>query len=397
MLQDLDAEMEKAGVDTLVVLGDSTRESPNLLYLVGAWLPRGGVFVKRVGQNPLLIVGEVDLESAKRGRVREVKTFDELGYSELAAKMDPAKARAAVIESVLRELGASKVLVSGKVEAHVAISLAGYLRRRGFRVVAKRGVVERARMTKDAEEIDKIAHAGRATEQAISEALDTLGRASVREGKLFVEGRELTVGYLKQVISSCLARLGLRPIDEPIVAVGEVSHDPHYPGYSEEVVEANKPIVIDVFPRRLDGYCFDCTRTVVVGRADQKLRELFEDVLEAQQIAIDVAKDGVRASEVAEEVCRFFEKRGHKTPLTKGAEPLREGFVHSVGHGVGLTIEEPPYISTVSKNLLRSGMVATIEPGLYYERVGGVRLEDVVVVEKNGVRNLSKLEKVLEV
>ncbi len=388
--------MEKAGVDTLVVLGDSTRESPNLLYLVGAWLPRGGIYVKRVGQKPLLIVGEVDLEAAKRGKVGNVKTFDELGYSELVAKMDPTKARAAVVESVLRELGAKKVLISGKVEAQVAISLAGYLRRRGFRVATKIGVVERARMTKDSEEVEKIAEAGRATERAISEAIEVLRDASNREGKLSVEGRELTVGDLKQVIISCLAREGLKPIDEPIVAVGEASHDPHYPGYSEEVVRANKPIIIDVFPRRLDGYCFDCTRTVVVGRADKRLRELFEDVLEAQQIAMDMAREGVRASKVARKVCEFFEKRGHRTPLTKGAEPLREGFVHSVGHGVGLTIEEPPYISTVSKNVLRSGMVATIEPGLYYRGVGGVRLEDVVVVEKGGVRNLSKLEKALE-
>jgi Xaa-Pro aminopeptidase len=151
-------------------------------------------------------------------------------------------------------------------------------------------------------------------------------------------------------------------------------------------------IVVDIFPfGKKDRYFEDMTRTFVKGRPTKKMQEMYDLVLEAQEAALGAIKEGVTGKYVDDIVCDIFEKHGYGTPRTKS----KTGYIHSTGHGVGLEIHEPPRLSQTGTKTLKAGMVVTVEPGLYLPDVGGVRIEDIVVVTKTGCKNLTKYPKEL--
>jgi Xaa-Pro aminopeptidase len=152
---------------------------------------------------------------------------------------------------------------------------------------------------------------------------------------------------------------------------------------------------MDVFPRsQKTGYFGDITRTVVRGRASEAIRRLYDTVERAQEIAFGKIHCQVRGADIHRAVQSFFESEGYKTGKKNGR---MQGFFHGTGHGVGMEIHEAPRLSLTSNDVLQTGQVVTVEPGLYYPALGGVRLEDVVVITPQGARNLTKFEKVLEV
>ncbi|MCA9355025.1 M24 family metallopeptidase [Candidatus Kaiserbacteria bacterium] len=177
-----------------------------------------------------------------------------------------------------------------------------------------------------------------------------------------------------------------------IVAGGAQSAKPHEIGEGE--IEKGVPIVIDIFPRsRTTGYFADMSRTVCIGQPSDKLQKMYHDVLSLQLLAISMIKPGVKCSEIHTAVADHFKKAGYVTS-GKGEEfRFAEGFVHSVGHGVGLNIHEAPYLGSESVDVLCEGDVITIEPGLYYKEIGGVRLEDLLVVTSEGSENLTNYPK----
>ena len=132
----------------------------------------------------------------------------------------------------------------------------------------------------------------------------------------------------------------------------------------------------------------DRTRTVVKDAPREKPKEMYEAVLEAQNAALALVKEGVTCRAVHDCVCDLFEGHGYETIRTGG----KKGFIHSTGHGIGLTVHEDPRISD-NEYVLQSGNVITLEPGLYEPEVGGVRLEDMVLVRKSGCENLTRFEK----
>ena len=177
-----------------------------------------------------------------------------------------------------------------------------------------------------------------------------------------------------------------------IVAPGVQAVDPHNEGSGP--LRANEPIVIDVFPQHASSrYFADLTRTVVKGRASDKVRRMFEAVKAGQEIACRMIKDGVDGSTVHKAILESFDTQGFKTGEQDGR---MQGFFHGTGHGVGLEIHEPPRISP-RPDTLKAGMVVTVEPGLYYLDAGGMRIEDMVVVTPDGCRILTQAPKVLEV
>jgi len=156
---------------------------------------------------------------------------------------------------------------------------------------------------------------------------------------------------------------------------------------------ANQSIIMDIFPRDSQSrYFADLTRTVVRGKASPKLKKMFEAVKEGQQIAFKSIRDGTDGSMIHTAIQNRFEALGFKTGVQNGR---MQGFFHGTGHGLGLEIHEPPRIS-LGKDILKTGQVVTVEPGLYYEDAGGIRLEDDVVVTKTGCFNLTRLPKILE-
>jgi len=159
------------------------------------------------------------------------------------------------------------------------------------------------------------------------------------------------------------------------------------------VIAAHQPIIIDIFPRLVSsGYWGDMTRTYVKGKASVELKKMYQTVLEGQSMGLDMVQAGVRTSDIHHKITQHFDEQGFKTGMVDGKQG---GFFHGTGHGVGLDIHEEP---RVSKNdaLLEERQVITIEPGLYYAHIGGVRLEDLVVVREHGCDNLTQFHRQLE-
>src|SRR5205814_10435086 len=175
-----------------------------------------------------------------------------------------------------------------------------------------------------------------------------------------------------------------------IVAGGDQACDPHERGFGP--LYADSLIILDVFPRDAKtGYFGDMTRTVVRRRASDAQRKLWETVKAGQALALRHIKAGVDGAAIHKAIQDLFAKRGFPTEMRKGR---RVGFFHGTGHGLGLEIHEYPRLQKVT---LKAGNVVTVEPGLYYPGLGGVRLEDVVVVTKTGHKLSSRFPKQLEI
>lgn len=242
-------------------------------------------------------------------------------------------------------------------------------------------------------EIAEIEKAQRAVETAVEEARRFLADCSIKGPHIYSGKEMVTSEMLRWVIDNKLFEQGFFGVDT-IVASGIQAADPHCQGSGP--LMANSAIVLDVFPLSLKTHYYaDQTRTVFKGKPSLNLVRMYTVVMRAQLMAIDMIKDGVDGRTIQESVDRYFTSMDYPTDITK--RPV-EGFIHGVGHGVGIDIHEPPKISKVHW-ILQERNVVTVEPGLYYpeERnhipAGGIRIEDMGVVEKDGFRNLTKMPK----
>lgn len=177
-----------------------------------------------------------------------------------------------------------------------------------------------------------------------------------------------------------------------IVAGGLQGAEPHEKG--NDTLPKGKPIVIDIYPQsKVTGYYADMTRTVCVGTPSDALAKMYDAVLRAQKLAISMVRPGVRGSDIQKDVEAFFTNDGYVTS-GKGKEfHFAEGFVHSIGHGVGKKIHIAPHLGRNSNDILREGDIVTIEPGLYYKDKGGIRIEDLLLVTQDGHENLTHFPK----
>ncbi len=401
MISDIDREMEKKGVESLIVFGDSTLGNPDLGYLVGTTLPRGGIYLKRRRNPPTLIVSNIDVGSAGNGRVGQIKTYSDYGYERLFSKYDRDEARIRFYRKLVTDEGLQgPAVVAGRNDASNTLYLLDGLRKSGLELVGEKSptIIEVARETKDHVEIKRLRDVGRKTCWVVNETLKVLRTAKVRGSKLTLRGRKLKVGDVRRVIGKLLVEKNLVATEDVIFAPGKGSSDPHYRGEDEDPVRPSEPIVFDIFPSEPDGYWHDCTRTYVYGSPPRKVKEMYDAVLEAQTAALDMVKEGAPCRELMMGVCDLFEKRGYPTArqLIKGSREARvRGFMHGLGHGVGLTIGERPYLSLYGEDRLKKRAVVTIEPGLYDPRWGGVRIEDIMVVGSPS-ENLTSLDRDME-
>src|SRR5437868_3205991 len=229
-------------------------------------------------------------------------------------------------------------------------------------------------------------------EVGMAEAIQVLRSARIgRDRTLLYHNVPLTSEKLRAVIDTTILQ-ACGTAAHTIVAGGRQGCDPHEKGHGP--LRAHEPIILDIYPRsQTTGYFGDITRTVVRGRASESLRRLYDTVIQGQALAFKKMRAGTKTQEVHQAVNALFEREGFRTKRRNGR---MEGFFHGTGHGLGLEIHEAPRVSKNSIGQLKPGHVVTIEPGLYYSEIGGVRLEDVALVTKNGARNLTHFEKVLE-
>lgn len=371
-----------------VIFADSEKDA-DILYATRVFVPDPFLFFQFRNKKYIIIGGLEYSRVRKEARVDCVYSFLEALALGGAGEVKQSS-MADMIQSVFKHL---KIGVA-EVPRSFPLGLADELRVRGIKVEAQADPFFPERSKKGKAEIKAIRQVLRATEHGMEVAAQALREARIkgkRGGELFLGNEPLTSERMRSLIhkalldKQCLAA-------NTIVACGRQSYDPHQRGYG--ALRAEKPVIVDIFPRsELSGYYGDMTRTFVKGKASDKIRGMFGAVQEAQRLAISRIKGGVQARKIHESVMDVFEKRGFPTGEERGA-PV--GFIHGTGHGLGLDLHEHPRIS-VRPDRLVEGNVVTVEPGLYYPDVGGVRLEDVVLVEDGGAQKLTRLPQTLEI
>jgi len=316
------------------------------------------------------------VEASRADTVTRHSDYDaEASYGGFDAYVD-------VIARFLDDHGVSAVAVPQRFPAAVADGL----RAAGVDVAPETdGVVTDIRATKTDEEVEWIRQAQAANEKAMATVEDLLRAATAEDGTLHLDGEALTSERVKTELETTLLeeRCGL---DEAIVAGGPDGAEPHNRGSGP--LPADEPIVVDIFPRsKATKYHGDMTRTFVKGAPSDAAREFYDLTETAFEAALDAVAAGVPAAEVHGAACEVYEDAGYPTLRSEpGAET---GFIHSTGHGIGLDVHEAPGVNDRTDESLRAGHVVTIEPGLYDPDVGGVRIEDAVVVTDDGYRNLT--------
>lgn len=364
----------------------SSEKDADLYYATKFIAPDPFVFVEVRGKKYIL-VSDLEIDRAKRqARVHKVFSSSRLAL-EYKQKHKKACSFIELVLNFLQKLGVQNVLVPG----NFPVGYYAPLRHSGLQIQYKNGVFFEGRLLKDRAEVKAIAQALRATEKAAHEAVRILKRSVIRKNKLYFQGKVLTSEILKRVIHQTLLEEGCVG-EHTIVSCGPQTIDPHDQGSGP--LYAHQPILMDIFPRSEKTlYYADFTRTVVRGKASPKLKKMYAAVKEGQALAFKMIRHGMAGKKIHDAIQARFTQLGFATGMKDGR---MQGFFHSTGHGLGLELHEPPRIS-VGKDVLKAGQVVTVEPGLYYKGVGGVRLEDVALVTKTGCKNLTKFPRKLEI
>lgn len=256
------------------------------------------------------------------------------------------------------------------------------------------------RECKTTQEIKALKHGVAVAEKAMQRAVDILAEAKVdQQGLLILDGEMLTSEMIKYEIGIEIIKHG-GIADHTIVAGGKHGADPHNTGYGP--LFAKQPIVIDIFPRIMEpsdkkilpGYWGDMTRTFVKGKAPDLVKQAYHAVKLARDGSENMIKEGIIGADVHKFAQKVTADSGFETGKVKD---VNHGFFHGLGHGVGLEVHEAPSLSLRNSQPLQAGNVVTVEPGLYYPQFGGVRLEDMVAVEKHGCKVLTKFPDILEI
>ena len=372
--------------EPLLIVADSEREA-NMLYATGLFVPDPFIYLN-FGGRPLLVMSDLEIDRA-RAQAPHCRVAS-LSACQQKLRRDGVKSPgfARVIRQILRE----KKIRRAVVPDNFPLGLAKELKKLGVKLKPLAAVFPK-REIKSADEVRKISAALTMAEVGMAEGMEVLRRSKIgRNRRLIYHGLPLTSEKLRSVIDCAILQAhGLAA--NTIVAGGRQACDPHERGHG--LLRANEPIIIDIFPRsQKTGYFGDITRTVVRGRANEAVKKLYDTVLRGQKIGFEKIRANTPTADVHKAVQNFFVQQGYKTGRHDGR---MEGFFHGTGHGLGLEIHEAPRLGATSTGKLRPGHVVTVEPGLYYPEIGGVRLEDVALVTGNGAKNLTRFEKVLEI
>ncbi len=343
-------ELDERGLDALLI-----RHLPNVRYLTGF---TGSAGILLMGPRKPVFITDGRYTSQAHEQVQGAKVFISKG-----AALDAAAQR--IVQLKLQSVG---------IEAdHLTVSLRQHLKKllpAKIKLKEVSGLVEQVRLIKDAGELAAIERAVQLGADLFDVALKAI-RPGVRETEVAAE------------IEYAARRKGAEGMSfETIVASGPRSALPH--GVASMAPIPSRGFVVLDYGVILGGYCSDMTRTVHVGRPSPEARRMYQAVLESQLAGIEAVRGGVKAGEI-DFACRSTLRRAK----------LDRYFTHSTGHGVGIEIHELPRLARQQDLLLAAGMVITIEPGVYVEGKGGIRIEDMVAVTEEGCDVLTPLDKEL--
>ena len=368
-----------------LIIADSEKNA-NLYYATRFLAPDAFIFA-RVNGRRIMVMSDLEVDRAKA----QAKVDEVLSYTKLSEEAKRAGVVQPTLTDVVDRLLKSHAVTEVDVPADFSVAYADALRKRGYTLHPTPEPFFPERMVKSKEEIAHLTESLRITEEALERAVELITNSEVKAGTLWIGGKPLTAELLRKAMHLTMMERGCLA-QHTIIACGAQAVDPHNEGAGP--LKANEPIVMDVFPQHAETrYFADITRTVVKGKASPKVRKMFEAVKAGQEIAYRMIKDGVDGAAVHQAIMDSFERQGFTTGEQNGR---MQGFFHGTGHGVGLEIHEPPRVSA-KPDILKAGMVVTVEPGLYYLDAGGMRIEDMVVVTQTGCDVLTKAPKVLEV
>lgn len=389
---DIDQLMDKRNLDAFIVMGDSAG-NPIMQYLTGNVHLENALLVKSKGSDITLIHGSMERDNAARSglnlvdRDHRYNTYNLVKKHEgdlLAAQCDyllqvisDFKLEGRIGFYGQADMGATHVLLNALDDRLENSVVSGEF---GDSIFAF------ARETKDETEMADLADLGRRTCEVVDEVKDFLQSHAVRDEALVQsDGSNLRIQEVRNFLQTRLQRQGLVEEHATIFAQGAESAVPHNAGSNDKILQLGQSIIFDIFPKGESGYFHDMTRTWCLGYAPDRIAEAWQHTKELFDEVMSNFKPGVPCRDLQEIACNHYERLNHKTLRTHPG--THEGYVHSLGHGIGLDVHEGPNLSLRAGNhtLLLPGHVITVEPGLYYPEPGfGVRIEDAVAIDAAG-------------
>ena len=386
MRRDLDRLMQERGLAGMVVFAND-RYCPAMHYATGKRVHRAIYFRSATGREHL-VVDPMERDDAAAIGI-EHSTLQQHQWIERVDRLGAAAGHAELIGEVLGTFDMrGSIALFGDLEASFAYQLITEIKERVSGVIIDSilpDILTLARTTKDPDEIAAIRHASLAVVSAYRKLTDHLGGLRRDGGTFRDETGAVTLGSLRTLLNREFLAFGLEG-GESIVAQGRDAGVPHNRGNDAELLKAGSPVIIDIFPGEAGGgYHSDFTRTFCMAPVPDAVRALYDDVHAAFRAVMDTLRTGDVCRSYQETTCEVFERRGH--PTVRSTPGTEEGYVHGLGHGVGLAVHEAPRLGGPPSNTqtLEAGMVVTIEPGLYYPSRGmGARIEDLVVMREDG-------------
>ena len=385
--------MKANQLDAIWVMG-SGQHNPAMVYLTGGGHLTNADLIKPLGQLATLFHAPMERDEAAKSKLN-TRSYANYSLSRLLKEAGGDLFQAGVLryQKMLQDAGVTsgRVALYGKVEfgptfdtLNALMKLMPDLELVGYQ---KQDVLAAAMMTKDAAEIERIRQMGRITTRVVGRTADFLSGQAVENGMLVkTDGKPLTIADVKNQINLWLAEAGAENPEGTIFSIGRDAGVPHSSGEPQDAMKLGQTIVFDIFPcEQGGGYYYDFTRTWCLGYATDEVLSLYDDVRSVYQHVMDALEVNTSYKKYQQLTCKLFQELGH--PTIQEAPETNQGYVHSVGHGLGLKVHERPFsgMTAVADDLLIPGVVATIEPGLYYpERGMGVRLEDTIVVTADG-------------
>jgi Xaa-Pro aminopeptidase len=392
---DIDAIMQASNLDALVVFGHA-EHNPPMYYFTGGGHVSHAVLIKKRGEAAVLFHGDMERDEAAKSGLRLIP-YSKYDYEELVkqANKDHDLAGAMRMELMLKDAGVTsgRVGIYGTydVGATFGLLMATQKLLPAIEFVGERregSIFMKAMETKDESEVERIRRMGKITTEVVGLVREYLTSCDVREDEVLLkeDGTPLTVGDVHSRIRLWVSERGAELPSGFIFAIGRDAGVPHSAGTASDLMQLGKTIVFDIYPAEAGGgYYYDFTRTWSLGYAAPEAQELYDQVKEIFDKLNDNFDLNAPFKNYQRMTCEYFESKGHKTPLNTKAP--QEGYVHSLGHGVGLNIHERPFsgLTVGDEQRLAAGVVVTSEPGLYYpERGMGFRIEDTLWVRPDG-------------
>jgi len=391
MKSDIPQLMTERGLDALVVYGN-TDTSSDLAYLTGGAHLERAMYLHARGREPVLFASALERENAEATGI-PTRLWSDFPLSRYLQKAegDLLAARIAQWQAIFAENGVQgRVGFYGLADMGYAFRFLSALAQAlpDIEVVgeAPPNLFATARETKDAWELEAMRAAGQATTEVIANVFDFLSGHRAQEDMLVkADGAPLTIGDVKAFIRLELVKRNLEETHENIFSQGRDAGVPHNAGRYDMPLRLGQTIIFDIFPRdRATGYFHDITRTFFLGYAPDPLARKWLDVKRVFDEVMAQIRVGEPGGKYQQMTCDLFEMLNYPTICSDPQTTV--GYIHSLGHGVGLDIHESPRLSTLGPPTpLRPGHVVSVEPGLYYPDEGwGVRIEDTIAFDESG-------------